>query len=94
MVNFVGAGIYLIGTVAFIALLVKAFKDRQKLPKLLCLLLILTYGLSAISYFGDSVRLENLKYWVYCLCMPQALILITYLLYNMMVGLDPNPHQE
>jgi hypothetical protein len=42
--------IYLLGTCAFILLLVKAAKHHEVLPKLLCLLFVVPYALSVVLY--------------------------------------------
>lgn len=51
LIDFIIAVIYLVGTLSFMASGAKAMKHHDKTPKLLCLLLILTYLMSTIYHF-------------------------------------------
>jgi uncharacterized membrane protein len=76
--SFLVAVVYLIGSFAFIASLVKALNHRDDTPKLLCLLLILTTVMSTIFCFWfafwQGYRAFELcaewEYWLYYFCMP------------------------
>jgi len=95
--------IYLLGTCAFILLLVKAAKHHEVLPKLLCLLFVVPYALSTAFYF-DQAFSHYYTYskqtwyrwisWATLFCIPQALVLITYLLFVKVISFEQHTHKR
>ena len=95
--------INLAGSIAFALLLGKTAKHHEVLPKLLCLLFVVPYTLSFVLYFDlafsrhltkFTLTWNNWSFWAFYFCLPQALVLITYLLFSRVISFEQHGHER
>jgi hypothetical protein len=95
--------INLAGAAAFSFVLVKALKQRELLPKLLSPLLVIPYAMLSLLYlvfafskYPNSFLVTWGKWyeWAGLFCLPQALLLITYLLLSRVLSFEKNTHER
>ena len=100
-VSILMAAISFMGTLCFATLFAKAVKHHENIPKLLCLLMMVAYAISTVFIFdfafsryfnSELVTLGQWNIWVNNFCTPQALLLITYLLFSRVLSFEPHEH--